>query len=424
MNSDRINASIITIGDELLIGQVIDTNSAWIAQELNKAGVWIKRRVAVGDVRDEIWNALDEESKHANLILITGGLGPTADDITKPLLCEYFGGKLVVNNEALENVKNIFQRYLNRPLLESNLKQAEVPDVCTVIQNKRGTAPGMCFEKQGKTFISMPGVPHEMKGMMSDYVLPRLPQMFNLSAVVHRTLLTAGIGESFLSERIKHFESALPRHVKLAYLPNLGMVRLRLTASGKNMEKITAEVGKLFIELQQQLQDVMVINEDKTLQEAVGKILTENGKTLSTAESCTGGYIAHLLTSIPGSSSYFLGGVVGYDNTVKENVLLVDEDTIDNVGAVSEETVWQMAQGAKELMKTDFAVAVSGIMGPDGGTEQKPVGTVWIAVSGKSKTLTQKIMVRYERLLNIQNTATQALLMLLKFIREEDAGRK
>ncbi|MEJ7829918.1 MAG: competence/damage-inducible protein A [Segetibacter sp.] len=419
MNSDRINASIITIGDELLIGQVIDTNSAWIAQELNKAGVWIKRRVAVGDVRDEIWNALDEESKHANLILITGGLGPTADDITKPLLCEYFGGKLVVNNEALENVTNIFQRYLNRPLLESNLKQAEVPDVCTVIQNKRGTAPGMCFEKQGKTFISMPGVPHEMKGMMSDYVLPRLPQMFNLSAVVHRTLLTAGIGESFLSERIKHFESALPRHVKLAYLPNLGMVRLRLTASGRNREEITAEVGKLFIELQQQLQDVMVINEDKTLQEAVGKILIENGKTLSTAESCTGGYIAHLLTSIPGSSSYFLGGVVGYDNTVKENVLLVDEDTIDNAGAVSEETVWQMAQGAKELMKTDFAVAVSGIMGPDGGTEQKPVGTVWIAVSGKSKTLTQKIMVRYERLLNIQNTATQALLMLLKFIREE-----
>ncbi|MBA2761788.1 MAG: nicotinamide-nucleotide amidohydrolase family protein, partial [Segetibacter sp.] len=319
---------------------------------------------------------------------------------------------------------NIFQRYLNRPLLESNLKQAEVPDVCTVIQNKRGTAPGMCFEKQGKTFISMPGVPHEMKGMMSDYVLPRLPQMFNLSAVVHRTLLTAGIGESFLSERIKHFETALPRHVKLAYLPNLGMVRLRLTASGKNMEKITAEVGRLFIELQQQLQDVMVINEDKTLQEAVGKILTENGKTLSTAESCTGGYIAHLLTTIPGSSKYFLGGVVGYDNTVKENVLLVNEDTIDNVGAVSGETVWQMAQGAKELMKTDFAVAVSGIMGPDGGTEQKPVGTVWIAVSGKSKTLTQKIMVRYERLLNIQNTATQALLMLLKFIREEDAGRK
>jgi nicotinamide-nucleotide amidase len=423
MSIYSINASIITIGDELLIGQVIDTNSAWMAQELNAIGIWIKRRVAVGDVKDGIWNALDEESNHANLILITGGLGPTADDITKPLLCEYFGGKLVINDEALENVKSIFYRF-NRPLLESNVKQAEVPDVCTVIQNKRGTAPGMWFEKEGKIFVSMPGVPHEMKGMMTSYVLPRLPKMFDLPAVVHRTLLTAGIGESFLSDRIKNFESSLPPHVKLAYLPRLGMVRLRLTATGKDTEKIAADADRLFLELQQQVQDVMVINEDKTLHEAVGKMLSEKGQTLSTAESCTGGYIAHLLTSIPGSSKYFMGGVVSYDNTVKENVLLVDEDTLDTGGAVSEETVWQMAQGAKELMKTDYSVAVSGVMGPEGGTEQKPVGTVWIAVSGKSKTLTQKIMVRHERLLNIQNTATQALLMLLKFIRGESDDRK
>ncbi len=419
MNSHLINTSIITIGDELLIGQVIDTNSAWIAQELNKFGIWIKRRVAIGDVRDEIWNALDEESRHADLILITGGLGTTADDITKPVLCEYFGGKLVINNEALENVKNIFQRYLNRPLLESNLKQAEVPDVCTVIQNKRGTAPGMWFDKEGKIFISMPGVPHEMKGMMSDYVLPRLPEIFNLSAVVHRTLLTAGIGESFLADRIKDFESALPLHIKLAYLPKFGMVRLRLTATGMDKEEITAEADGLFKKLQQQLQDVMVINEDKTLQEAVGKMLAEKDKTLSVAESCTGGYIAHLITTVPGSSKYFMGGVVSYDNTVKENVLHVNEDTLDNAGAVSEETVWQMAHGVKALMKTDYAIAISGIMGPDGGTEQKPVGTVWIAVSGKSKTLTQKIFVRYGRLINIENTAIQALNMLRKFILEE-----
>lgn len=426
MNSDRINASIITIGDELLIGQVIDTNSAWMAQELNKIGIWLKRRVAVGDVRDEIWNALNEESRQANLILITGGLGPTADDITKPLLCEYFGGKLVINDEALNNVKNIFQRYLNRPLLESNLKQAEVPDVCTVIQNKRGTAPGMWFDqkpadrsKEGKIFISMPGVPHEMKGMMSDYVLPRLPKIFNLPVVVHRTLLTAGIGESFLADRIKDFEAALPQHVKLAYLPNLGMVRLRLTATGKDIEEITTEADELFQILQQQLHDVMVINEDKRLQEAIGKILTEKGKTLSTAESCTGGYIAHLLTSIPGSSKYFMGGVVSYDNTIKEKLLLVDEDTLDSAGAVSEETVWQMAQGVKELMKTDYAIAVSGIMGPSGGTEQKPVGTVWIAVSGKFKSITEKIFVRYDRITNIENTALQALNILRKFILEE-----
>ena len=239
MTTDRVNASIITIGDELLIGQTIDTNSAWIGQELNKIGVWVKRRVAVGDVAADIVAALDEESRESQIILITGGLGPTADDITKPLLCKYFGGKLVVNEEALQNVKTIFEKYIKRPMLESNLKQAEVPDVCTVILNQRGTAPGMWFEKEAKVFVSMPGVPHEMKGMMTDFVLPKLPKMFALPAVVHKTLLTAGIGESYLADRIKDFESALPEHVKLAYLPNFGLVRLRLTATGKNLAAIT-----------------------------------------------------------------------------------------------------------------------------------------------------------------------------------------
>jgi nicotinamide-nucleotide amidase len=420
MSNDKVNASIITIGDELLIGQTIDTNSAWMAQELNKLGIWVRRRVAVGDVREEIWNALNEESTYANIILITGGLGPTADDITKPLLCEYFGGKLVVDEDALENVKTIFQKYLNRPLLEVNLKQAEVPDVCTVIQNKRGTAPGMWFEKAGKIFISMPGVPHEMKGMMTDYVLPRLPQMFELPAVVHRTLLTAGIGESFLADRIKEFESALPSHIKLAYLPNYGMVRLRLTATGSDREKITNEVDKLFQELQEQLTDVMVINEDKTLEEAVGILLAKNNQTVTTAESCTGGYIAHLLTSISGSSKYFMGGVVSYDNSIKEKVLSVKTDILNTAGAVSEETVLEMAKGAKALMNTDYAVAVSGIMGPTGGTEQKPVGTVWVAVAGKTKTKAQNFFVRYERARNIEITATHALNMLRVLIVEEN----
>jgi nicotinamide-nucleotide amidase len=419
MNGDRTNTSIITIGDELLIGQTIDTNSAWMAQELNKLGIWVKRRVAVGDVRDDIWKALDEESRYADIVLITGGLGPTADDITKPLLCEYFGGHLVVNSEALENVKNIFLRHLNRPLLQSNLKQAEVPDVCTVIQNKRGTAPGMWFEKNGKIFISMPGVPHEMKGMMSDYVLPRLPQLFNLPAVIHRTLLTAGIGESFLSERIKDFETSLPPHIKLAYLPNYGMVRLRLTARGKMLEEVTVEVDGKFRELQEMLNDVMVINQDKTLEEAIGIMLAARGKTVSTAESCTGGYIAHLLTSISGSSQYFLGGVVSYDNSVKENVLQVSKETLSIAGAVSEETVLQMAESVKGLMKTDFAIAVSGIMGPLGGTEQKPVGTVWIAVAGKSRTNTQKFSLRFDRRRNIENTAVLALNLLRQLILEE-----
>jgi nicotinamide-nucleotide amidase len=416
MNNNSVNASIITIGDELLIGQTIDTNSAWMAQQLNKLGVWVKRRVAVGDVWDEIWNSLDEEAQHSQIILITGGLGPTADDITKPLLCKYFGGKMIVDEGALQNVKNIFEKYLQRPMLDVNLKQAEVPDVCTVIENKRGTAPGMWFEKDGKVFISMPGVPHEMKGMMTDYILPRIPQLFSLPAVIHRTLLTAGIGESFLAERIKDFEAALPSYVKLAYLPNFGMVRLRLTATGDDVKKITAQVDTLFEELQNQLQDVMVINEDKSLEEAIGILLNKHNSTLATAESCTGGYVSHLITSVPGSSAYFMGGVVSYDNTIKEKVIGVNADTLDNYGAVSEETVWQMANGVKELMKTDYGLAISGIMGPGGGTGEKPVGTVWVAVAGKSSTVTKKFHSRFDRGRNIEVTAIHALNMLRQSI--------
>jgi nicotinamide-nucleotide amidase len=416
MNNDRVYASIITIGDELLIGQTIDTNSAWMAQELNKLGIWVKRRVAVGDVWDEIWNALDEESRQSKIILITGGLGPTADDITKPLMTSYFGGKLIIDKDALQNVKDIFEKYIKRPMLEVNLKQAEVPDVCTVIQNKRGTAPGMWFEKDGNIFVSMPGVPNEMKGMMTDYVLPRLPAMFSLPAVVHRTLLTAGLGESYIADRIKEFEAALPEYIKLAYLPNFGMVRLRLTATGKNEAEIAAEVDKLFIELQGQLQDVLVINEDKTLEEALGIMLTKHQKTIATAESCTGGYISHLITSVPGSSGYFLGGIVSYDNSIKENVLGVGADVLNEFGAVSEETVYQMANAAKKLMKTDFALAVSGIMGPGGGTDEKPVGTVWIAVAGENGTITKKFQTRYNRIRNIEVTAINALNMLRQTI--------
>ena len=416
MNNERVNASIITIGDELLIGQTIDTNSAWMAQELNKLGIWVKRRVAVGDVWNEIWNALDEESRQSQIILITGGLGPTADDITKDLLCTYFGGKMVIDEEALQNVKTIFEKYIKRPMLDVNLKQAEVPDVCKVIQNKRGTAPGMWFEKDSKIFISMPGVPNEMKGMMTDFVLPRLPSMFLLPAVVHRTLLTAGIGESYIADRIKDFEAKLPSHIKLAYLPNFGMVRLRLTAIGNNAAEITSEVEMLFETLQSKLQDVMVINEDKSLEEAIGILLAKHKKTVATAESCTGGYVAHLITSIPGSSAYFLGGVVSYDNTIKKNVLDVNPDILANYGAVSEETVRQMANGVKQLMQTDYSIAISGIMGPGGGTEEKPVGTVWIAVGGSAETVAQKFHIRYDRERNIEVAAIHALNMLRRSI--------
>ena len=412
---EKIVASIITIGDELLIGQVVDTNSAWMGQELNKNGIWVGHRVAVGDVKADILDALDQESRRSSIILITGGLGPTADDITKPLLSEYFGGKLVVDEGALANVRRIFEK-LQRPMIERNLQQAEVPDTCTVIPNRRGTAPGMWFEKDGRIFVSMPGVPHEMKGMMTDSVIPSLRQHFKLPAIAHRTLLTAGIGESFLADHIRDFETALPPTIKLAYLPNYGMVRLRLTSWGDKEEILNATLQQQFDTLKGLVAEWMVADRDISLQEAIGGLLKERGKTLGTAESCTGGYIAHLITSIPGSSHYFNGAVVSYSNEIKEKVLQVPADTLQRFGAVSEETVREMVKGALEVLHTDFVVATSGIMGPDGGSPEKPVGTVWIAVGDHQTITAQKFSFRFDRLRNIELTATNALNLLRKFI--------
>ncbi len=413
---EKTVASIITIGDELLIGQVIDTNSAWMAQELNKIGVWVRHRIAVGDVWDDIWKALDDESADAQVVLITGGLGPTADDITKPLLNEYFGGKMIVDEGALANVRHIFEKVLQRPMIERNLKQAEVPDVCTVIPNKRGTAPGMWFEKNGRIFVSMPGVPHEMKGMMTDTVLPAIHEKFRLPFIAHRTLLTAGIGESFLAEHIAGFESALPPYIKLAYLPNYGMVRLRLTIRGEDGAISNRELDDQFTRLKQLTAEWAVIDEDLTLQQALGKVLTARGKTVGTAESCTGGYIAHLITSIPGSSQYFKGSVVSYANEVKQQVLGVSPATLAAAGAVSEETVREMAAGALKTLDTDYVVVTSGIMGPDGGSPEKPVGTAWIAVGSPQKIHARKFWFRFDRSRNIELTATNALNLLRKFI--------
>ena len=410
-------ASIITIGDELLIGQVIDTNSAWMAQELNKAGIRVMRRVAVGDVFDEIWTALDEEQKHADIILITGGLGPTADDITKPLLCKYFGGTMVVDEGARQNVLEIFTK-LNRPIIERNLKQAEVPDVCTVLQNKRGTAPGMLFNKQGKVFISLPGVPYEMKGLMTDDVIPALLKQFQFPTIVHKTLLTAGVGESFLAELVKDFEEALPKHIKLAYLPNYGMVRLRLTTTAFNAVETEKEIHQLFETLKTIVADYLVTDTDEPIENVVGKLLTAKGKTLCTAESCTGGYIAHLLTAIAGSSKFFDGSVVSYSYQAKEDLLQVDKTLLETKGAVSEEVVLQMARGALQNIKSDYVIAVSGIMGPGGGTADKPAGTVWIAVGNKDTLQAQKLFFRFDRMRNIQLTAVNAFNLLRRFILE------
>jgi nicotinamide-nucleotide amidase len=411
-----IQSSIITIGDELLIGQVIDTNSAWMAQELNKAGIWVKRRIAVGDQWEEIWRALDEEFAHSDIILLTGGLGPTADDITKDLLCAYFNTSLVVDPEALANVEYLFQQVFKRPMIERNLKQAEVPASCTVIQNKRGTAPGMLFQKEGRLFISMPGVPHEMKGMVTNDVIPYLQTHFRLPFILHRTLLTAGIGESFLAEQIRSFESTLSSAIKLAYLPSYGMVRLRLTGTGEDRDILHRQLEEAFAVLKERTTEWMVADEDISLQEAIGRLLKSRNSTLSTAESCTGGYVAHLITSIPGSSEYYKGGIVPYHNSIKEQQLKVSRKILETAGAVSEETVKQMVKGALEMFNTDFAIATSGIMGPGGGSPEKPVGTAWIAAGNKHTIVTHLLHWRFDRERNIQLTATNVLNLLRKYI--------
>jgi nicotinamide-nucleotide amidase len=419
---NEVNAAIITIGDELLIGQTIDTNSAFIAQELNKTGIWVKRRIAIGDVREDILNALREQSRDCNLIIITGGLGPTADDITKPTLCEYFGGKLVLHQPTLEHVTYLFEHVFRRPmpLLERNRRQAEVPDVCTVLKNERGTAPGMWFEKDNVFFVSLPGVPHEMKGLMLDSVIPKLKKTFKLPVVLHRNLLTSGIGESLLADHIADFENDLPSHIKLAYLPAYGMVRLRLTSRGSDKNSVENELDNLFIQLKSFVKKWMVTDEDISLPKAVLNLLQSKKKTVSTAESCTGGNIAHLITSIPGSSASYNGSVVSYANDAKENLLGVKRETLLQFGAVSEQTVVEMVNGALKELKTDYAIATSGIMGPDGGTPEKPVGTVWIAVGNNKKIIALQHSFRFDRERNIELTTHNALSMLYRFVKEEE----
>ena len=397
----------------------------FIAKELNRIGIWVRRRVAVGDAWNDIWHALDEEANHSEIIIMTGGLGPTADDITKSLLCKYFGGKMIVDPNVLAHVKYLFEKVYRRTgaILERNLKQAEVPDVCTVLHNARGSAPGMWFTKTKATdatknviYISLPGVPHEMKGLVADEVIPRLLDAFTMPAIVHRTALTAGQGESVIAELLADFERSLPSHIKLAYLPNYGMVRLRLTSIGTDKEKTETEVRYFFEQLQQLVKEYLVSDEDEELESVIGKILMAKGKTMGTAESCTGGYIASLITSIAGSSAYFKGSIVSYANDVKENLLGVQPATLRQYGAVSSETVGEMVRGAIASLQVDFAVATSGIMGPGGGSESKPVGTVWIGVGNREKIETLKLNLRFSRERNIAMTAANALNFLRKFI--------
>ena len=408
-----ILAEIITIGDELLIGQVIDTNSAWMGQKLNEIGIKVKQTTSISDDKMHILTTLEEAKKRADVILITGGLGPTKDDITKKTLCDYFGSELVFHEPSFKVIEEIFNSR-GRTITETNRLQAYVPANCEVLVNKNGTAPGMWFNDGKKIIVSMPGVPNEMKGLMETLVIPQLKSKFNLAPIVHKTILTQGIGESFLSDLIEKWELALPVYMKLAYLPSAGTVRLRITASGKDADVLRKEVESQTEELKKLIPEYIFGYETDQLESLIGELLVQKNKTLSTAESCTGGFIAHKITSVPGSSRYYMGSVLPYSNDLKTGLLKVDPELIAKHGAVSQEVVTQMAELARKMLKTDYAIATSGIAGPSGGSDLKPVGTVWIGIAGPEKTKAWKVQLGSNRLRVITETALHALNGLRK----------
>lgn len=410
-----MKAEIITIGDEILIGQIVDTNSAWMANKLNLIGIDIIRITSISDKKEEIFKALDNAKQLADIVLITGGLGPTDDDITKKALAEYFNTKLVQNKEVLNHVEQFVikrKAFMN----ERNIRQADVPEACKVVQNKIGTAPGMWFERDNCIFISMPGVPFEMKEMVINSIIPELTKKRSNLHILHKVILTQGWPESKLAEFLEDWESGLPEAISLAYLPSPGLIKLRLTAKGNDKRFLEKIVNKQLQKLELLIPDLICGYDSEKIEEVLGKLLIKYNKTLSVAESCTGGNIAHLITSIPGSSEYFSGGVVTYSNKSKENILSVNKSKIDHYGAVSKKVVEEMVEGVRKLYKTDFAIATSGIAGPTGGTEEKPVGTVWIAVSDVNRVFSKKFVFGDHRGRNIQSASLTALNMLQKLI--------
>jgi nicotinamide-nucleotide amidase len=405
------NAEIITIGDEILIGQTVDTNSAWIGAQLSTLGLRVNRIISISDKKEEIINSLNESLSRADLVLMTGGLGPTSDDITKDTLAEYFGSKLVVSQEVLDEVTGRLKRR-NLEMNENNRRQALVPDNCTVLINRAGTAPGMVFRKEGKLVVSMPGVPSEMKYLMQEYILPQIAGETGRGVIVHRNIMTYGTFEAKLAERLVTFERELPAEVRLAYLPTHGLIKLRLTGRGSDEEKIRKLTAEQVDKLYAIIPDVIYAEDEVMLEAVVGGLLLEKNMTLSTAESCTGGKIASLITSVPGSSSWYKGSVVAYENSIKTGILGVNYKTIECHGAVSRETAEEMAGGIRRLMRTDYAVAVTGIAGPAGGTPEKPVGTVWMAVSSDNGIVSELHHFADERMINILRSSYTALNML------------
>ena len=411
-----MKAEIITIGDEILIGQIVDTNSAWMGEQFNLNGIEIYQITSVHDDHDHIIRAIKNAEQHADLVVITGGLGPTKDDITKHTLCEYFNTKLVFHEPTL---KTIYERFKFRgiDMNKMNRDQAMLPESCTILPNKMGTAPGMWFEKNDTIFVSMPGVPFEMKYLVEFELLPRLRKTGRTKAIFHKTVLTQGVPESMLAERIADWEDALPTHIKLAYLPNPMAVRLRLSAIGDDLEALKSDVEKEIEKLKTIIPEAIFGYDLETMAEVIGRELVQQNKKLAVAESCTGGYISHLITSVSGSSEYYNGSVTSYSNEMKEKLLGVSRENLEKYGAVSEQVAREMVEGVKRVMNADYAVATTGIAGPTGGTEEKPVGTVWIAVSGPEKTSVKKYtFVGDQRDRNIVRSGQSALQLLRRMV--------
>ncbi|MEL7002331.1 MAG: competence/damage-inducible protein A [Bacteroidota bacterium] len=408
---NHAKAELLTIGDEILYGQILDTNSKWMSEELDKVGIKTVRKTTVGDIKEDIMEAFRDAEKRADIVLITGGLGPTNDDLTKPCLAEYFDCEIQMNEEALVEVDEFFKSK-ELELSGVNRLQAALPVCCEKVSNKIGTAPGMWFERNGKVFVSMPGVPQEMKLMMTDTIIPKLQEVFQTAVIYHKLVKTIGIGESWLAEKIKTWEENLPDHIKLAYLPSLGQVKLRLTGVGDNQEKLVEEVEAQITELRKYASKYIFGFDKDQIQEVVGKELLKQGKSISIAESCSGGYLSHLITSVAGSSMYYRGSIVPYHNELKASELGVNENTLIQHGAVSEQTVSEMAENVRTKFGADIGLATSGIAGPGGGTPDKPVGTIWIAIADGQRTVAKKLQLWKDRDINIKATSIAVLNLL------------
>lgn len=410
--------TILTIGDELLIGQVVDTNAAFMARELNLSGMEVFRKKTIADTLEEIEDALKDALSNSDVVLMTGGLGPTRDDVTKIALANFFGVGMTFSEDTWERIQRIFERF-GRDTTPAHKEQCYMPANATLLTNKMGTAPGMWMEDEGKIVVSMPGVPYEMKYLLTNEVIPRLTERHQIRPILHRTIRTIGEGESRLAAKIEDLENGLPSHLKLAYLPNLGQVRIRMTGRGDDAEVLAQEMDHHVGAIMHRLNAFVYAEGEWTIEAVIGEVLKEQGLTLGTAESCTGGYIASKITSVPGSSAYFQGSVVAYDNKIKEKLLDVDPEILKTEGAVSEATVKAMVKGALDTLGVDLAIAVSGIAGPGGGTPDKPVGTIWIAIGNREKTQTLLIKSGKDREKNIQYAASRALGLLWGFLRWE-----